>query len=627
MLKRTRLALAVATSVGLSLGLAGCGGSSATSGGSNTNTNTNTITNNNPPNASAASVSGVAQDGYLADALVCLDININGKCDSTEPTTFTDGSGNYTLTGATAAQIASSPILVEAKAGSTIDVTTGNPVSSDYTLLAPPGYTTVNPLTTMIAQQALAAGTISQGRAADVSVQAADIADMLFSSAKDADLLKEDYLAGQSSSSLTSAQQAALAKAADVGENMVTEIEHIISSTPSSISGTATNTNMSLAAVSRVYSMLTQFVKLPAKSTATEIASKVSGISDPLSASEIEAQAPADLSAENVSLASLENFPDYPTSYQDLYGYINSSKQAKLFSDRYGLTVDTTKNNAVSFSVNSFNLVAVQGTSLTQWNPSIPSTEVYFWSSSAGAFQSSGAAFDKGTLSTSSSGQLMYDGTVPVKAVVSRVKLDGLNVGNFAQRFFQSLTAVSFNSASTFPANTAAIQVAATQTVPSLSTVSSYSSAPSALTVQTASGVYQPSNGDPAKVFNMAIYFMGTARSEGSVILDSSGNIYVQAVDSNGNHISSLQKIGTYTDVPATSSMPEMYRLDLEDGISISAMATEGFGEPVMVKDGNGQYFLGRYQDAGNPIFTAHLVDDAARKAIVGAVQSPLATQ
>jgi len=48
--------------------------------------------------ANTISFSGIAVDGYISGATVCLDININGLCDIDEPTTTTAGDGTFTFT-------------------------------------------------------------------------------------------------------------------------------------------------------------------------------------------------------------------------------------------------------------------------------------------------------------------------------------------------------------------------------------------------------------------------------------------------------------------------------------------------------------------------------------------------
>ncbi|HHT8994854.1 TPA: hypothetical protein ACT5B2_005418 [Burkholderia cenocepacia] len=49
------------------------------------------------PSAPTPAVTGKAIDGYLTGATVCLDLNNNGVCDSGEPATVTDGSGQFVI--------------------------------------------------------------------------------------------------------------------------------------------------------------------------------------------------------------------------------------------------------------------------------------------------------------------------------------------------------------------------------------------------------------------------------------------------------------------------------------------------------------------------------------------------
>ncbi|NHV25867.1 hypothetical protein [Burkholderia sp. D-99] len=49
------------------------------------------------PTTPTPTVTGKAIDGYLIGATVCLDLNNNGVCDSGEPTTVTDGTGQFSI--------------------------------------------------------------------------------------------------------------------------------------------------------------------------------------------------------------------------------------------------------------------------------------------------------------------------------------------------------------------------------------------------------------------------------------------------------------------------------------------------------------------------------------------------
>ncbi len=83
-MKRNSLIKGIAVSVVLSAVLVGCGGTSAESADSDTTVQ--------------VSISGKAVDGYLKDAVVCLDLNGDGYCQaSSEPLTTTLDDGSFTL--------------------------------------------------------------------------------------------------------------------------------------------------------------------------------------------------------------------------------------------------------------------------------------------------------------------------------------------------------------------------------------------------------------------------------------------------------------------------------------------------------------------------------------------------
>lgn len=145
-LQRTLLASAIA------LSLAACGGDSSSGDGSTADPNTPAQT----------SLSGKAADGYLQDASVCLDINLNKACDSDEPAATTDENGAFTLE-ATQAQIDSAPLLVEVIAGQTTD--SDNPgvaIDKGYTLTAPAASDFVSPITTLIQNEIEKGATVEE---------------------------------------------------------------------------------------------------------------------------------------------------------------------------------------------------------------------------------------------------------------------------------------------------------------------------------------------------------------------------------------------------------------------------------------------------------------------------------
>ena len=88
-MKRNTLIKGIAVSVALSAFLTGCGSTAASGndGASNNDGSTNLTT----------SINGKAVDGYLQYATVCLDLNQDGYCQNTEPTTQTDTNGKFKL--------------------------------------------------------------------------------------------------------------------------------------------------------------------------------------------------------------------------------------------------------------------------------------------------------------------------------------------------------------------------------------------------------------------------------------------------------------------------------------------------------------------------------------------------
>lgn len=145
-MQRTLLASLIAAS------LAACGGDSGTTSGGG-------ITN---PEPTLNTLSGKAADGYLQEALVCLDINKNKMCDDNEPSATTDANGAFTLE-ATQAQIDASPLLVQVIAGQTTD--SDNPgvaISKGYKLTAPAASDFVSPITTLIQNEIEKGSTVEE---------------------------------------------------------------------------------------------------------------------------------------------------------------------------------------------------------------------------------------------------------------------------------------------------------------------------------------------------------------------------------------------------------------------------------------------------------------------------------
>lgn len=105
---------------------------------------------------SGQATSGVAFDGYLRNATVCVDENLNKVCDPGEPSAKTGPGGQYTIEGLTEKQ-SKLPVVLEARAGETIDEDTisdenpdGTTVVDEFSFSAPAGSKTISPFSTII---------------------------------------------------------------------------------------------------------------------------------------------------------------------------------------------------------------------------------------------------------------------------------------------------------------------------------------------------------------------------------------------------------------------------------------------------------------------------------------------
>jgi|GEM_PF-6873088 len=135
---------ALATCMGLILTACGGGG-----GGSSASPSPSPAPAPTP--APATSAAGRVADGYYAGSTVTLDINDDGICESTEPTTTTDINGHYDFSNVSGA---SGSHMVCVTGG--VDQSTGQSLAGQ--LVAPQGGGVVTPLTTLVVAQAKATG-------------------------------------------------------------------------------------------------------------------------------------------------------------------------------------------------------------------------------------------------------------------------------------------------------------------------------------------------------------------------------------------------------------------------------------------------------------------------------------
>ncbi len=156
----SKLALALAGAAMLTL--AGCGGGSdSNSGGSGGG--------GGEPDVSKTRMSATVIDGAIQNATVCLDTNLNGSCDSGEPSGKTDAAGKVTLE-VPVADVGKYPLIAMVGTDA-VDADTG-PVTTAYTLKAPADQALViSPLTTMVQAYLDSTGGSSADAAAAVQSQ------------------------------------------------------------------------------------------------------------------------------------------------------------------------------------------------------------------------------------------------------------------------------------------------------------------------------------------------------------------------------------------------------------------------------------------------------------------------
>ncbi len=146
-MKAILLALLIASMTACSGGGGGGGSSDSTESGTTTEESTGTVI------ASGSSISGFVADGYLTDARVFLDRNLNRVYDNGEPVVMSGSDGSYTLS-INAGEEDSYPVIVDVIAGQTVDQDNGLFVEDDYVLEAPPGHWGfISPITTLVNQE------------------------------------------------------------------------------------------------------------------------------------------------------------------------------------------------------------------------------------------------------------------------------------------------------------------------------------------------------------------------------------------------------------------------------------------------------------------------------------------
>jgi hypothetical protein len=97
-------------------------------------------------------ISGRVMDGYIKGAIVCLDVNANGVCNSDEPQAETTTGGVYALNVPSDAQLGGTNLLVEVPVGAIDEDTPNTPIATAYVMRGvASAEAVVSPLTTVLA--------------------------------------------------------------------------------------------------------------------------------------------------------------------------------------------------------------------------------------------------------------------------------------------------------------------------------------------------------------------------------------------------------------------------------------------------------------------------------------------
>ena len=95
-------------------------------------------------------IAGAVLDGHIANALVCMDVNTNGRCDADEPYARSDAQGQFLLTFPSGTD---GPLLAVISAGQAYDDDSpGAPVNASYVMTSPSSaYSAdITPFTTLV---------------------------------------------------------------------------------------------------------------------------------------------------------------------------------------------------------------------------------------------------------------------------------------------------------------------------------------------------------------------------------------------------------------------------------------------------------------------------------------------
>jgi len=173
-------------------------------------------------NRDIVEASGLAIDGYLQSATVCVDINRDKQCSDNEPRDTTDANARFALGTFTPA-----PLVVEIKPGVTTESSTqggaGDAITEDFFLSAPFSSSSITPLTTLVQVG------VEQGIYPDFAAGASAVATALNIPAG-TDIQHYDYL-GAGDTKVAVAAEIVTAAIADAIVNIETNVTGIVATT------------------------------------------------------------------------------------------------------------------------------------------------------------------------------------------------------------------------------------------------------------------------------------------------------------------------------------------------------------------------------------------------------------
>jgi hypothetical protein len=114
----------------------------------------------------SGTLTGSLMDGYIRGAKICIDMNGNGACDTSEPSATTGTNGSFTVTAPTGTDLSAVHLVAEIPVGAIDEDAPSVPLTKAYKMLAPASTPlVVSPLTTVVSTHVKDGKTLSQAQA------------------------------------------------------------------------------------------------------------------------------------------------------------------------------------------------------------------------------------------------------------------------------------------------------------------------------------------------------------------------------------------------------------------------------------------------------------------------------